>query len=88
VGGQLFSPNPCSEVEFCGEKKVGQKTLNLTGKLFLLNVCGFCRGKNSKNSDRDGKIFGRLVFTTVFRPRVILNFHQTYAMGFLYRKKF
>jgi hypothetical protein len=27
----------------------------------LLNVCEFCREKNSKNSGRDGLIFGHLV---------------------------
>ena len=28
---------------------------------FLLNVCGFCREKNSKNSGRDGQNIGHLV---------------------------
>jgi hypothetical protein len=30
-------------------------------KIFLLNVCGFCRENNSKNSGGDGQIFGHLV---------------------------
>ena len=39
----------------------GRKTQNWRENVFLLNVCGFYRDKNSKNSDRDGQNYGHLV---------------------------
>jgi hypothetical protein len=41
--------------------KVGQKTQNLTGKFFLLSVCGYCREKILRILGRDGQTFGHLV---------------------------
>jgi hypothetical protein len=54
--------------------------------LFLLNVCGFCREKNSKNSGLDGQIFGHLVQPVqLFLDQGLLkkvNFsHQIHALG-------
>ncbi len=37
------------------KRKIGQQNF------FLLNVCWFCREKNSKNSGRDGQKFGHFV---------------------------
>ena len=56
----VFSRNLSSNWIYLASKLVKKRKIGRVN-FFLLNLCGFCREKNSKNSGRGGKNSGHLV---------------------------